>query len=1170
MGSKNWAVLVALLLTLPLATALSSIYESTTVSRIVGGTPEEMERQLRGGDLDLQDAAYQDSGYMLRPDGSHVLESSFPAFERFPDTDWIQQSNEKLLIYDAAGDGTPSENSFTDTAEARNWQTALDSSLAVMSSEYAGLALPGLDSFANTLAPHTHLIAPLSHQSTPFTDALICNLGDGTLAEAFRKARNNYHWNLDNKHELVGLTLLSYALYGDPFATVTVPQFDTNTRDDLCKNLQEDFTIQQTSSFHITATSHGYKKTIRFHIPDHALEQVQGYDLITTSATEQNIFPGELILPTRTLATEFPRKTVFTGVELTGFSDPVSITANVPDYDGTQAVPRTCPQNTAQPEITFTNAHLEEKEAVIASIKPVEIVDCANGQFKLYKTVEYEIEYVPYSPIHLTSINAPAHATPDKLHTVTVHTENTQDQPVTGTLALKDSTGNTLAANDISTTKSTHELELLTPNEEGTRTYTVEFLQNGQEKTKATFTTDVRILSANLATSYENQQATVTLTLQNNWAQDITTTITTHLIRDGQPEQQQQKSTTLSPGTNTVTFTFDNLNNGPYQVHASIPYLNTAKTLTGTILTNHAPSILTGNPVAKEGDTITLDPEIVDADGDAITSSIDAPFPVDGTHTLGYEDSGEYDIIIEASDGSKTTTKTITLTVENVNRAPSITVEHATVKEGETLTLSPKVSDPDNQNSVNNDDNNLTISYWHPFDQNGQYTPDYDSSGQILTWTSVTDGEHTETVPVTVTVENTNRAPETEDIFHMFIKEGQTIDLKQAIDPDNLNLDTSDDNELTYAFEAPIPDNGVWTPTHNDNGQYTTTITISDGENTVEKDITLVVTNVNRPPTIELEEQYVFTEGDLVKITPTVTDPDNENSNAEDDNTLSITYGSPLDHNGEWQTGKGYKSYITLPITVSDGEYQDKATATLIIKAVGEPEPQPDDSESAPAQEPTAEKTPEPEEPEDEPEQEPELDLAITAAGKQMKDGDTIELAPGTTFTVTLDLTNTGPQKRTDLDLAFMDQYKEDSIVLRNGQHKRMEYTLTIPAITDDNHYELEIDIWHGSKHHQTDLNIAIDKPKHRIALTNLKTSSPACGKARTAFTVQNTGASDEDVTLTLQSGSIHRTHAFGLFQGEERDISVTLNLPPGEQNLAITAAYSGEETTATGSVAVC
>ena len=39
-------------------------------------------------------------------------------------------------------------------------------------------------------------------------------------------------------------------------------------------------------------------------------------------------------------------------------------------------------------------------------------------------------------------------------------------------------------------------------------------------------------------------------------------------------------------------------------------------------------------------------------------------------------------------------------------------------------------TDPDNENNVTNDDNNLTITFGTPFDQNGEFTPIHTQSGQ--------------------------------------------------------------------------------------------------------------------------------------------------------------------------------------------------------------------------------------------------------------------------------------------------------------------------------------------------------------------------------------------------------------------------------------------------------
>ncbi len=74
----------------------------------------------------------------------------------------------------------------------------------------------------------------------------------------------------------------------------------------------------------------------------------------------------------------------------------------------------------------------------------------------------------------------------------------------------------------------------------------------------------------------------------------------------------------------------------------------------------------------KEGETVKISPQATDPDGDAITSTISDPVGDDGVWDTTYDDAGEYDIKVTASDGTEGVSQDVKVIVENVNRAPVI------------------------------------------------------------------------------------------------------------------------------------------------------------------------------------------------------------------------------------------------------------------------------------------------------------------------------------------------------------------------------------------------------------------------------------------------------------------------------------------------------------------
>jgi DNA-dependent RNA polymerase auxiliary subunit epsilon len=73
-----------------------------------------------------------------------------------------------------------------------------------------------------------------------------------------------------------------------------------------------------------------------------------------------------------------------------------------------------------------------------------------------------------------------------------------------------------------------------------------------------------------------------------------------------------------------------------------------------------------------EGDTLTLEPAVTDLNGDDVTVTISEPVGDDGEWEIGYTEAGEYEVTIVADDGQATTTKTVKITVYDVNMPPDI------------------------------------------------------------------------------------------------------------------------------------------------------------------------------------------------------------------------------------------------------------------------------------------------------------------------------------------------------------------------------------------------------------------------------------------------------------------------------------------------------------------
>lgn len=133
----------------------------------------------------------------------------------------------------------------------------------------------------------------------------------------------------------------------------------------------------------------------------------------------------------------------------------------------------------------------------------------------------------------------------------------------------------------------------------------------------------------------------------------------------------------ISEPLSTGTFATDHKSAGQYKimVTASDGELQTEKAFTLTVNdVNVLPEIKNIADVikVKEGQTVTLAPQVTDLDDDQVALSISAPVGDSGVWQTGYTDHGEYTITIIANDGKDKVTKKVTVVVEDVNVPPQI------------------------------------------------------------------------------------------------------------------------------------------------------------------------------------------------------------------------------------------------------------------------------------------------------------------------------------------------------------------------------------------------------------------------------------------------------------------------------------------------------------------
>ncbi len=144
----------------------------------------------------------------------------------------------------------------------------------------------------------------------------------------------------------------------------------------------------------------------------------------------------------------------------------------------------------------------------------------------------------------------------------------------------------------------------------------------------------------------------------------------------------------------------------------------------------------------------------------------------------------------------------------------------------------------------------------------------------------------------------------------------------------NLNLKSSDPDgdKIVYTFTKPLDDEGKWQTGYDDAGNYKVKITASDGKLTSEQDVLVVVKEVNRAPIISGVSDLTVKEGEIVTLSPKVTDPDG--------GTITISYSGWMNaESKEVEYDQAGMHTVTVTATDSDGE-SSKKTITVTVENV--------------------------------------------------------------------------------------------------------------------------------------------------------------------------------------------------------------------------------------------
>jgi hypothetical protein len=317
--------------------------------------------------------------------------------------------------------------------------------------------------------------------------------------------------------------------------------------------------------------------------------------------------------------------------------------------------------------------------------------------------------------------------------------------------------------------------------------------------------------------------------------------------------------------------------------------------------------------VAIEGDLVRLSPKATDPEGDKLSFTFSKPFNDKGEWQTKAGDAGLYKTTVVVSDGTTEVSKEISILIKSKNKAPVLqSIADITVKEGETVTISPIATDPDG------DIVKLSYSGWM---SKSTYTSNFNDGGEHIVKVTASDGKTSVSKDVKITVKNVNRAPVLEKISDIVTKEDDVVLVNvKASDPDK--------DKLTITYSEPLNNEGAWVTEIGDAGIYNTKVTVSDGVAEASQEFKIIVEKLNRAPVIEKINDITANEGDTITISPVVSDPDAD--------PVTVTYSG-------WMTTGTYKTNYNdagehiVKVTASDGKNEVSQDIKVTVKNLNRP-----------------------------------------------------------------------------------------------------------------------------------------------------------------------------------------------------------------------------------------
>ncbi len=535
MKNKYNIVMIFVMMMAVLVVAVPMDFETAAVGRIQGDSLADLENALEISSVNIRGADYYTNqgippfeiGYGINEAGltanviGDVYERKYTNLLNYGMITNV--SEDKMLIVQAEGstqNNTLKTKGVFDIKPIAVSQTGLGEkvtkSLVIADVDYASTYLPTMskeESFSTQLAGKGPLIGTNGNANPLFVKSLVCSLAlenyeyenspndyyaFDSLGDRFRNAKNNLR-----EFGASGTSTITadYQLYGTPYTKITGDQMSSQELEKLCGGFAK-YNTYPFANQSIGIQSEGdeiYTKSILLDFSEFKIVEENGYEIIDINGALQKISAGSKILPYAITELEFPEGTIIRDIRVEQKTDPYTINAQIPAWNGEEFVDRTCDDSTTNP-IEFSQMYTEDKLIIVTRIEPAEEIDCTQGQYKVYRNVEITAEYTPYSPILIKRIESQDEYFPKELADINAVIENITPNEVTGTIRISDGQ-NIVSEEEITINGSSEKkipLVLLIGKEEGYYDYEIDFLEENEIKTRSSFKVKADILNVEL------------------------------------------------------------------------------------------------------------------------------------------------------------------------------------------------------------------------------------------------------------------------------------------------------------------------------------------------------------------------------------------------------------------------------------------------------------------------------------------------------------------------------------------------------------------------------------------------------------------------------------------------------------------------------------------------